>query len=175
MVNDVNNRVIHNVIRSDANFRDKEAKFRNQLKDKYVNRIPLKYFCDIEKINFSTKIDMRIRLTLETDMKKLFESGKNHMGKPKTGKLVTSTDPNDFEPDAIPPTPDVQIVLLKAPMIQYEKLTLDTNFRQYLETILFSAKLLRMGVKNTENLTNYRQALKILRLNFKKQTDNLTG
>ena len=69
---------------------------------------------------------MKIRLTLETDMKKLFESNKNHMGNPKTGKLETSTDPNDFEPDAIPPTPDVQIVLLKAPTIQYEQLTLDT-------------------------------------------------
>ena len=71
----------------------------------------------------------------------------NYMGNHKTGKLATSTDPNDFEPDAKPPTPDVQIVLLKAPMIQYEQLTLDTNFRQYLETIIFSAKVLRMGVQ----------------------------
>ena len=60
-------------------------------------------------------------------MKKVFD--KNHTGNPKTGKLATSTDPIDLEPDAIPPTPDVQIVLLKAPMIQYEQLTLDTNFR----------------------------------------------
>ena len=82
-------------------------------------------------------------------MKKLFESDKNHMGNPKTGKLATPTDPNDFEPDATPPTPDVQVVLLKAPMIQYEQLTLDTNFRQYLETILFSAKVLRIGVQKT--------------------------
>ena len=82
-------------------------------------------------------------------MKTLFESNKNHMGKPKTGKLATSTDPKDFEPDAIPPTPDIQIVLLKAHMIQYEQLTLDTNFRQYLETILFSAKVLRMRVQKT--------------------------
>ena len=92
---------------------------------------------------------MKIRLTLETDMKKLFESDKNHMGNPKTGKLATSTDPNDFEPDGTPPTPDAQIVLLKAPMLQYKQLTLDTNFRQYLETILFSAKVLQMGVQKT--------------------------
>ena len=155
MVKDANNRVIHNVIRSDGNFRDRKAKFRNQLKDKYVYRIPLKYICDIGKINFSTKIDMKIKLTLETDMKKLFESDQNHMGSPKTGKLATSTDPNDFEPDAIPPMPDVQIVLLKAPMIQYEQLTLDTNFRQYLETILFSAKVLRMGVQKTPYQKTY--------------------
>ena len=135
------------IIESDGNFRYREAKFRNQLKDEYVYRIPLKYICDIGKINSPTKIDMKIRLTLETDVKKLFESDKNHMGNPKTGKLANSTDPNDFEPDAIPPTPDVQIVLLKAPMMQYEQLTLDTNFRQYLETILFSTKVLRMGVQ----------------------------
>ena len=69
---DGNNRIIHNLTRSDRKFRDRE-KFRNQLKDKYVYRIPLKYICDIGKINFLTKIDMSIRLTLETDMKKLFE------------------------------------------------------------------------------------------------------
>ena len=127
IVKDANNRVIHNVVRSDGNFRDREAKFRNQLKDKYVYRILLKYICDIGKVNFSTKIDMKIRLTLKTDMKKLFESNKNHMGNPKSGKLATSTDPNDFEPDTTPPMPDVQIVFLKAPTIQYEQLTLDTN------------------------------------------------
>ena len=74
---------------------------------------------------------------------------------PKTGKLATSTDPNDFEPDAIPPAPDVLIVLLKAPMIQFEQLALDTNFRQYLETILFSAKVLRMGVQKTPYQKTY--------------------
>ena len=157
MVKDANNRVIHNVVRSDGNFRDREAKFRNQLKDKYeyVYRIPLKYICDIGKINFPTKIDMKIRLTLETDMKKLFESNKNLMGNPKMGKSATSADPNDYEPDGTPQTPDVQIILLKAPTIQYKQLTLDTNFRQYLETILFSTKVLRMGVQKTPYQKTY--------------------
>ena len=98
---------------------------------------------------------MKIRLTLKTDMKKLFESNKNLMVNPKSGKLATSTDPNDFEPDTMPQTPDVQIVLLKAPMIQYKQLTLDTNFRQYLETILFSAKVLQMGVQKTPYQKTY--------------------
>ena len=120
---DANNRVFHNVSRSDGNFRDRE-KFRNQLKDKYVYRIPLKYICDIGKINFPTKVDMKIRLTLETDMKKLSELDKIHT-RVKTGKDPNSTDPGDFEPNPTPPTPDVQIVLLKAPMIQYKQLTLD--------------------------------------------------
>ena len=155
MVKEDNNRDIHDVVRSDRNFRDREAKFRSQLKDKYVYRIPLKYICDIGKINFPTKIDMKIRLTLETDMKKLFESDKNLMDNPKTGKLAASTDPNDSEPDVSSSTTDVQIVLLKALMIQYEKLTLDTNFRQYLETILFSATVLRMGVQKTPYQKTY--------------------
>ena len=81
-------------------------------------------------------------------MKKLFESDKNHT-KVKNGKDPNSTDPIDFEPNPMLQTPDVQIVLLKAPMIQYEQLTLDTNFRQYLETILFPAKVLGMGVQKT--------------------------
>ena len=63
MVKDANNRVIHNVVRSNENFPDREAKFRSQLKDKYVYRILLKYICDIGKINFPTKIDMKIRST----------------------------------------------------------------------------------------------------------------
>ena len=150
----VSNQVIHNVTRSDGNFQDREAKSRNQLKNKYVYRIPLKYICDIGKINFPTKIDMKIRLTLETDMEKLFESDKNHT-KVKNGKDPNYTDPGDFELNPTPPTPDVQIVLLKAPMIQYEQLTLDTNFRQYLETILFSAKVLRMGVQKTPYQKTY--------------------
>ena len=40
-------------------------------------------------------------------------------------------------------------------MIQYEQLTLDINFRQYLETVLFSAKVLRVGVQNTPYQKTY--------------------
>ena len=40
-------------------------------------------------------------------------------------------------------------------MIQYEQLTLNTNFRQYLETILFSARALRMGVQKTPYQKTY--------------------
>ena len=66
-----------------------------------------------------------------------------------------STNPNDYETDGTSQTPDVQIVLLKAPMIQYEQLTLDTNYRQYFQTILFSAKVLRMGVQKTRYQKTY--------------------
>ena len=46
------------------------------LKNVYVYRIPLRYFSDVGKINFPTKIDYRIKLFLETNMEKLFESRK---------------------------------------------------------------------------------------------------
>ena len=59
--------------RTDNNLEDRIEKFGLQIDDKYVYRIPLKYFCSLRKINFPTKIDMKIRLTLETEMKKLFE------------------------------------------------------------------------------------------------------
>ena len=73
-----NDRGVHGVTndatqRTDNNSDDRIAKFRTQIQNKYVYRIPIRYICDLGKINFPTKIDMKIRLTLETDMKKLFE------------------------------------------------------------------------------------------------------
>ena len=111
---------------ADENFRDREAKFRNQLKNKYVYRVPLKYICDLGKINFPAKIDVKISLALETDMKKLFETDANLNNRLKAGKSSTSIDPRDYD-ITTPGTPDAQIVSIKAPMIQYEQLTLNTK------------------------------------------------
>ena len=48
--------------------------------------------------------------------------------------------------------PEAKIILTKAPFIQYEQFLLDKNFRQYIETIMISKKVLRMGVqKNTHS------------------------
>ena len=84
--------------------------------------------CDLEKINFPTKIDIKIRLILETDMKKLFESDANLNSGLISGKSASSKDPTDYN-IAAPGIPDGQIVLIKATMIQYEQMTLNTNFR----------------------------------------------
>ena len=46
------------------------------MKNKHVYRVPLRHFSDLGKINFPTKIDYRIKLHLETEMKKLFKSRK---------------------------------------------------------------------------------------------------
>ena len=40
-------------IAKDLNMDERISKFKDQLKDEYVYRIPLKYFTDVEKINFS--------------------------------------------------------------------------------------------------------------------------
>ena len=48
------------------------------------------------------------------------------------------------------PSADAQIIFTKAPFIQYEQILLDKNLREYLERILVSKKILRMGAqKNT--------------------------
>ena len=56
----------------DLNIDDSILKFKEMLKNEHVYRVPLRYFTDLGKINFPTKIDYRIKLHLETEMKKLF-------------------------------------------------------------------------------------------------------
>ena len=44
----------------------------------------------------------------------------------------------------------------KAPFIQYEQILLDKNFRQCLETIMVSKKILRMGAQKTPLQKTYK-------------------
>ena len=74
--------------------------------------VPLRYLCDIGKINFPTKIDYRIKFFLETNINRLFE----------LRKLLAA--------GVAIPTADVQIIFTNAPFIQYERILLDNNFRQ---------------------------------------------
>ena len=85
-------------------------KFQEQLNNEHVYRIPLRYFTDLNKINFPTKIEYRIKLNLETEMKKLFEST----------KILAS--------GAAIPMPDAKIIFTKAPFIQYVQILLDKKF-----------------------------------------------
>ena len=43
--------------------------------------------------------------------------------------------------------PESKIIFTKAPYIQYEQILLVKDFRQYLETIMISKKILRMGAQ----------------------------
>ena len=61
---------------TDLNINKRITKFKTQLKDEFVYRVPLQYFTDIGKIKFCLKIDFRIKCHLETEIKKLFQSKK---------------------------------------------------------------------------------------------------
>ena len=120
--------------RTDYKIEGREDKFAVQIDSKYVYRIPLKYFCDLGKINFPTKIDLKICCMLETKIKILFE----------LKKKVTAIS-----------LADAQIVFLKAPFIQYEQMLLSKSFKQYLETIMLLSKVLRMGIQKTPYQKTY--------------------
>ena len=45
------------------------------------------------------------------------------------------------------PSPDAKIIFTKVPFVQYGQFLLDKNFRQYLESIMVSKKVLMMGAQ----------------------------
>ena len=49
----------------------------------------------------------------------------------------------------LPSNPDAKLIFLKLSLIQYEQIFLYTKFRQYLERIMVSKKILRMGTQKT--------------------------
>ena len=59
----------------DRNIDHRISKFKEMLKNEHVYGVPHRYFTDLGKINFPTKIDYRIKLHLETEMKKIFNEG----------------------------------------------------------------------------------------------------
>ena len=122
----------------DLNIDQRIELFQTQLKNEFVSRIPLRYFSDIRKINFSTKIDYWIKMFLETNMEKLLESR----------KVLAA--------NAAIPKVNAEIIFTKAPYIQYEQILLDKNFRQHLETILVSKKNIKNGCSKNPNTKNMR-------------------
>ena len=74
------------------------------------------------------------------------------------------------------PVPDPKIIFTKAPFIQYGQILLDKNFRQYLETIMVSKKILRMGspkisIQKTYEINVGQDSLDIDLLRANKQFD----
>lgn len=47
------------------------------------------------------------------------------------------------------PSPDAKIIFTKVPFVQYGQFLLDKNFRQYLESMMVSKKILMMGAQKT--------------------------
>ena len=62
--------------RTDDNIEKRKDKFMVHIHSKYLYGIQLKYFCDFGRINFPAKIDLKLCCTLETEIKRLFESKK---------------------------------------------------------------------------------------------------
>ena len=98
---------------TDENLDERIEKFGVQIDDKYVYRIPLKYFCDLGKINFPTKIHLKIKCSLETEMKKLFET-KKMLKQLKIGATAGSTNASGYSRATSPGTPDAQIIFFKS-------------------------------------------------------------
>ena len=75
------------------------------------------------------------------------------------------------------PSPDAKIIFTKVPFVQYGQLLLDKNFRQYLESIMVSKKILMMGAQKApikKNKINFGQdSLNIDFLGSNRQFDSL--
>ena len=54
------------------------------------------------------------------------------------------------------PSADAEIIFTRAPFIQYQQILLDKNFRQHLETIMVSKKILKMGAQKTPLQKTYK-------------------
>ena len=109
----------------EPNLTERITRFATQLQSHYIYRISLGYLCDLGNINVPVKIGLKICSTLQTEMRKLFE----------TIKKVTTIG-----------AANTQIILAKAPFIQQEQFLIAKSFRQYFKTILLSSKVLRMGI-----------------------------
>ena len=92
---------------------------------------------------------------LETNMDNLFES-----------KKVLAAN-------AAIPEVDAEIIFTKAPFVQYEQILLDKSFRQHLETIMVSKKILRIGAQKTPIQKTYEipDSLDVQFLRAKRQFD----
>ena len=123
--------------RTDDNLNQRIRKFKNQLKNTYWYRIPLKYLVDIGLMNTPIKFNTKWKLTFETNMQKLFES--------KTNQAA----------DGVPDTVDVQIILESAPYLLFYQFLLEETYRTYFEGAMISEQVLRTGIKYSPYQKSY--------------------
>ena len=112
--------------RTDQNLVFRLKNFANTLKAQTIYRIPLLYFCDLGKVNFSVNTDTRIKITLQGNLNKLFES---------SAKVAS-----------IPDNPDAFIKIFARPYIAYQETSLTQQAGLYQNGILRSRTALRQGV-----------------------------
>ena len=109
---------------TDPNLTYRLAQLSNYIFQKHIYRIPLSLIVDLGLEN-QVKTDLRIILTLERNMNKLFESNKK----------VT----------AIPDNPDALIQFYDRPYISYQEINLTKGAGLYFNGILRSETALRQG------------------------------
>ena len=112
--------------RSDPNIVARTKNLATTYKAQTIYRIPLLYFCDLGKVNFSVSTDTRFKFTLQRNMNKLFESA---------AKVA-----------AIPDNPDAFIKIFARPYISYQETSLTQQAGLYQNGILRSRTALRQGV-----------------------------
>ena len=118
--------------RTDAKLSDRIAIFQDQIKNKFLDRIPLKLSCNIGKVNQYIKLKTKFTLMLETEMKNLFGTNVNNAS-----------------------NLDAEIIFTDAPFIQYQQIKLDNNFRTYLESSLLLENNLRTRIQNIPYQQSY--------------------
>ena len=143
--------------RTDPNLTYCLAQLKNYIFQKHIYRIPLSLICDLGLVNFSFKTDLRIILTLERNMNKLFESNKK----------VT----------AIPDNPDALIQFYDRPYISYQEINLTKSADLYFTGILRSETALRQGVlpSHTNNFLKLIQVCNLLLVHSREHKYNLIG
>ena len=112
--------------RSDPNLTYRLNQLKGYIFQKHIYRIPLSLIVDKRLVNFSFKTNLKIIITLERNLNKLFESNK---------KMTT-----------IPDNPDTFINIYDRAFISYQELNLTKNADLYFTDILRSETALRQGV-----------------------------
>ena len=97
----------------------------------------MKCICNLGLVNTLIKFNTKWRLTLETNMQKLFES--------KMNQAV----------DGLPNTADAKIIIDSMPYLLYYQFDLDDVYRTYFESAMVSENLVRTGIRKTPLQKSY--------------------
>ena len=112
--------------RSDPNLTYCLKELKNYIFQKHIYRIPQSLIVDLGLVYLSFKTDLRIVITLQRSLNKLFESNK---------KVTT-----------IPESPDAFINIYDRPFISYQEINLTKTADLHFTGILRSETVLRQGV-----------------------------
>ena len=115
------------------------GQLKNYICQKHIYRTPLGSIVDLGLVNFAFKTDLRIVITLERNLNKLFESNK---------KVTTVLE-----------NPDAFIDIYDRPFVSYQKINLTKNADLYFTGISRSETALRQGVLPAPNQQEFEIAV----------------